>query len=172
MTHRYQFRCAFDSPIIARGNFRPFRTPQKSALGLALAGLCSSAVRLRFGRPGRRWAMSPRLRTPRQASSMVNVQDANTMDAATARTRPTGPTFTTRTSVRQCLSHSLAQPSFYGEAFLMMELPERHATSLYGQPAQLATVTTSGTVTCSLTLKLKFQVASTPVTGSLRLPSG
>ena len=42
---RTKFECAFDAPIIARENFRPFRTPKIWVGRLALAGLCSSAAR-------------------------------------------------------------------------------------------------------------------------------
>jgi hypothetical protein len=58
---RTKFRSACDAPIIARGDFRPFRIPPKSGWGLALAGLCSSAAW--FGRPRRRW---PRRRRPKR----------------------------------------------------------------------------------------------------------
>ena len=42
---RTKFECAFNAPIIARGNFPTFSDPPKSGWGLALAGLCSSAAR-------------------------------------------------------------------------------------------------------------------------------
>ncbi len=41
---RTKFRCAFNAPMIARGDFPTFSDPPKSGWGLALAGLCSSAA--------------------------------------------------------------------------------------------------------------------------------
>jgi hypothetical protein len=82
---RTNFECAFNAPIIARGNFPTFSDPPNLyGGGLALAGLCSSAARPGLGRPRRRW---PRRRRPKRRRR--SVPPPHWMDAVSVALRAT-----------------------------------------------------------------------------------